>query len=311
MKTVLIAIATLFCTQAFAQETSTSTTKVSSPTQTSSVPAANSSITTTAPKQENPWHFTLGSENYNYEADNRSTDSGNVTSYNFVGARYAPSKLWELELRQHFQIVSSRDRLGGRDAILHRDSATAMAETVLRAALKPTGFLGSSAALIDLRYYAPTDNVGRENHELGRIRLDNYFEWTVTPKFTMAAYVSPRVLLNSQDNPNKAVGADAEYYQLKAAPYFIYTMNDHINPYYAYTVSGRSSQAQRGNWDLDMANTGSHEVGLNLYYGAFYINPAVISDTNLDDGSGSVVSNDSRAFSYDNLSYNFNVYAVF
>ncbi|QLY25272.1 hypothetical protein [Bdellovibrio sp. KM01] len=311
MKTVLITIATLLCAQAFAQDATTSTLKVANPGQSSTAPAAEASISTTAPKQENPWHFTLGSENFTYEADHRGTDAGPIISYNFVGARYAPSKLWELELRQQFQITSSREKLAGRDAILHRDSATAMAETVLRAALKPTGWMGSSAALMDLRYYAPTDAVSQENHEMGRVRFDNYFEWTMSPKFTMAGLLSSRVLFNSGNNPNKAVGADAEYYQVKAAPIFIYTMNDHINPYYAYTFAGKSSQAQRGNWEPDMGNIGSHEVGLNMYYGAFYINPALISDTNLENGSGSVLSADSRAFSYENLSYNLNVYAVF
>jgi hypothetical protein len=187
----------------------------------------------------------------------------------------------------------------------------AMAETVLRGAYKPTGFMGSSFALLDLRYYAPTDKVAQENHEHGRIRFDNYFEWSLNSKFTMAAYLSPRVQFNSENNPNAAVGADAEYYQVKAAPYFIYTMNDHIMPYYAYTVVEKSSQAQRGNWEPDLGNIGAHELGLNLYYGAFYINPSLISETNLENGAGSIITDDSRAFSYENLSYNLNVYAVF
>ncbi|WP_142701819.1 hypothetical protein [Bdellovibrio sp. ZAP7] len=311
MKTVLITIATLLCAQAFAQDASTSTTKISNPASNSSAPAAESSITATAPKIETPWHLTLGSETFTYEGDHRNSDSGAIISNNFAGVRYAPSKTWELELRQHVQIASSRVNLGARDAKLHQDSLTAMGETVLRAALRPAKWMGSSFGLIDLRYYAPTDAVAQENHELGRLRLDNYFEWVANPKFTFAALVSPRVQFNSSKNPNTAVGADAEYYQVKAAPYFIYTMNDHIQPYYAYTVSEKASQAQRGNWEPDMGNVGSHEVGLNLYYGAFYINPALMSDTNLENGGGSLLSADSRAFSYENLSYNLNVYAVF
>lgn len=312
MKTVLFMIAALLCGQAFAQQTSTSTTKLANPaTESSAAPTATSSMSTADASKETPWHLTLGSESFNYEADNRGTQSGAIISNNFVGVRYAPTKSWELELRQHFQIASTRNGLGGRDAKLHSDSTTATGETVLRAALRPKGWMNSSFGLIDLRYYAPTDKVAQENHEMGRLRLDNYFEWTINPKFTMAGLVSPRVQFNSAKNPNSAVGADAEYYQLKAAPMFIYTMNDKINPYYAYTVSEKSSQAQRGNWEPDMGNIGSHEVGLNLYYGAFYINPAIISDTNLENGSGSLLSADSRAFSYENLSYNLNVYAVF
>lgn len=311
MKTVFAVVATLLCTQVFAQETSTSAIKMANPAESTAAPAAEGSISAVAPKIETPWHLTLGSENYTYEGDHRNSDSGAIISYNFVGARYVPVKTWELELRQQFQITSSRENLGARDARLHRDSSTAMAETVLRAALKPKGWMGSSFGLMDLRYYAPTDVVAQENHEMGRLRFDNYFEWTMSPKFTMAGLLSSRVLFNSDKNPNKAVGADAEYYQVKAAPFFIYTMNDHINPYYAYTFAGKSSQAQRGNWEPDMGNIGSHEVGLNMYYGAFYINPAIISDTNLADAGGSILSSDSRAFSYENISYNLNVLAVF
>ncbi|UYL07226.1 hypothetical protein B9G69_009220 [Bdellovibrio sp. SKB1291214] len=311
MKTVLITIATLLCAQAFADDTSTSTLKAVNPGQSSSAPVAEASITTQAPSKENPWHLTIGSENFNYEGDNRGTEAGAIISYNFVGARYAPTKAWELELRQQFQYTSSREHLGARDSKLHRDSSVAMAETILRGALRPKGWMNSSFGLVDLRYYAPTDVVAQENHEMGRLRLDNYFEWMINPKFTMAGLVSSRVLFNSAGNPNTAVGADAEYYQLKAAPIFIYTMNDKVNPYYAYTISEKSSQAQRGNWEPDMGNLGSHEIGLNLYYGAFYINPALISDTNLENGGGSMLSADSRAFSYENISYNLNVYAVF
>lgn len=305
MKAMLIVIMTLLCSQVFAQETST--TQISSSTEVNATTGSSK-----APLiKENPWHLTLGSENYAYEGDHRTTDAGPIVSYNFLGARYAPSKLWELELRQHFQMTSSRDGLGSRDAKLHRDSSVAMAETVLRAALKPKGWMGSSFGLMDLRYYAPTDKVAQENNEMGRLRFDNYFEWAVNSKLTVAGYLSSRVQFNGEKNPNRSVGADAEYYQVKAAPYLIYTMNDHVMPYYAYTVSEKSSQAQRGNWEPDLGNIGSHELGLNLYYGAFYINPALVSDTSLENGSGSVLSSDSRAFSYENISYNLNVYAVF
>lgn len=281
---------------------------------TSSLQVENVTTVTTTPATDivgSPWKLTLASENYSYEADQRNFSSAPIISYNWLGVRYAPSKRWELELRQQFQFATSREHLGARDSKLHSKSSLEIAETVLRAAVRPTGILGSSLALFEMRYYAPTDHVAQENHELGRLRADAYVEWALNSKFTLAGFFSPRVQLNSQDNPNLAVGADAEYYQLRAAPYFMYSFNDHWQPYYAYHFVGKSSQAQRGNWEPDLANVGAHEAGVNIYYGAFYINPALISETNLNDGGGSILSSDSRAFSYENISYNFNVYAVF
>lgn len=306
MRTWGMVFGVLICAHAFAQESTTSL-------QVADVApaAAASSVMPVNEVKPSPWKLTLASENYSYEADQRNFESAPIISYNWLGVRYAPSKLWELELRQQFQFTTNREHLGARDSRLHYKSTFEIAETVLRAALRPNGLLGSSMALFEVRYYAPTDHVAQANHEMGRLRADAYAEWIINPKFTMAGFFSPRVLFNSADNPNRAVGADAEYYQVRAAPYFMYNINDHWQPYYAYHFVGKSSQAQRGNWDPDMANVGAHEAGLNIYYGAFYINPALLSETNLDDGGGSILTDDSRAFAYENISYNFNVYAVF
>lgn len=305
MKIVLAALL-LLCGNAYAQESTTSSLQIS---DVSTAAEPNAVSTTKASSVTSPWKLSLGSENFTYEADRR--DNGPIISYNFVGARYVISKEWEVELRQQFQYISSRERLGLRDSRLHSDSSVAVAEAVLRAAYKPQGLLGTSVALFETRYYAPTDRVAQDNKELGRIRADMWLEWIQNSRFTFAAWFSPRVQFNSAENPNQAVGADAEYYQVKAAPYFIYTMNDHIMPYYAYNLVEKSSQAQRGNWEPDMANVGAHEIGLNLYYGAFYVNPSIISETNLENGDGSILSEDSRAYSYENISYNLNVFAVF
>ena len=289
---------------AFAQESTTNIAEAAvPPTQTSSA---------TAGAVKSPWHLSLGSENYTYENDQRNYGSqAPLISYNYVGALYNVNPQLAVELRQHFQFASSKEHLGGRDKELH-NSNWETSETMLRVAGKPNAAaIGAKNLSIDLRYYAPTDHVAQENKELGRLRSDTFAEWYATPKFSIAGWFSPRVQLNSSNNKNAAVGSDAEYYQLKAAPFFNYYLNDNIAPYYGYTFVGKSSQAQRGNWEPDGTNVGAHELGVNLYYGAFYINGSFISETDLNNGAGSIFTDDSRAFAYDNLSYNLNVYATF
>jgi hypothetical protein len=299
----------LLCSQAFAQE-STST------LQTNEIKSATTEMLSTstakAPVVVSPWKFTLGSENYSYEMDQKTYGSGApIISYNFVGAKYVISPKWEVELRQQFQFATNKENLGGRDQALHRNSLE-MAETVLRVAAKPAwNLLGSKMQIFEVRYYAPTDHVAQERGELGRVRADAWVEWAPVSKWSFAAWFSPRVAFNSQNNPNVKVGADAEYYQVKAAPYVMYNVSDKIIPYYAYNLVEKYSQAQRGDWNPDMTNVGAHEIGLFLNYGAWTINPSFISETNLNDGGGSLLTEDSRAYSYENLSYNLNVYATF
>ena len=294
-------------THAFAQQSSTTI----APAEVASA-STELSLATSAPVVKSPWHLVLGSENYTYENEHQKHGGdAPIISYNFVGARYDISKKWEIELRQQFQFASNVSNLSGRDQTLHR-SSWELAETVLRVVSKPGwSLLDSKNTSFDFRYYAPTDHASQVNQELGRFRLDAYTEWAYTPKWTFAAWVSPRVLLNSPANPNKDIGSDAQYYMLKAAPYAFYNFNDIVSAYYAYTYVGASTQAQRGSWDPDMANGSAQELGLYITYGPFLINPSVISETNLNDGSGSVISEDSRAFAYDGLSYNLNLYATF
>jgi hypothetical protein len=300
--------ATFLCLQAFAQESTSSL-------NTSDIKSVSTNLATStakAPVVSSPWKLTLGSENYTYENDQRNLGSGApIISYNFIGAKYVVSPVWEVELRQQFQFASNKENLTGRDQALHRSSLE-MAETVLRVAAKPKwDLLGSKSQVFEVRYYAPTDHAAQVNHELGRLRADAWVEWAPTTKWTFAAWLSPRVLFNSASNPNSKIGADAEYYQVKAAPYVMYNVDDHIVPYYAYNLVQKYSQAQRGDWNPDMANVGAHEAGLFLNYGVWTINPAFISETDLNNGGGSILSEDSRAFSYENLSYNLNVYATF
>ena len=310
MKQWGLVLTVLLSAQAFAQESTTSSLQAADVQSTAADTIATS--TTTAPVVNSPWKLTLGSENYSYELDQKNLGSGApIISYNWVGAKYVISPKWEVELRQQFQYATNKENLAGRDRALHRSSFE-MAETVLRLAAKPAwNLLGSKTQIFELRYYAPTDHAAQENKELGRLRADAWIEWAATPKWTFAAWASPRVQFNSANNPNTKVGADAEYYQVKAAPYVMYNINDHITPYYAYNLVEKYSQAQRGDWSPDMANVGAHETGVFFNYGAWMVNPSLISETDLNNGTGSILSEDSRAYSYENLSYNLNVYATF
>ncbi|MNS99672.1 hypothetical protein D3C72_1340800 [compost metagenome] len=308
LRSVVLVCSLFAASLTYAQESATNIAEapnLAPPTQTS---AANASAA------KSPWHLSLGTENYTYELDQRTYGSKAATmSLNFVGGVYDINSTWSAELRQHFQFASSTDNLGGRDRALHRNNWET-SETMIRAIAKPQWLafeMGAKSMVFDVRYYAPNDHVAQDNKELGRLRSDTFAEWFMGPKFSIAGWISPRVQLNSSSNPNANKGADAEYYQLKAAPYLNYYINDNIAPYYGYTFVGKSSEAQRGQWTPDMTNVGAHEAGLNLYYGAFYINTALISETDLNNGAGSLLTNDSRAFAYDNLSYNLNIYATF
>ncbi|MFS4457638.1 hypothetical protein [Bdellovibrio sp. HCB2-146] len=303
----MLASTLLISTHAVAQQSSTTIT----PAEVASA-STELSLATSAPVVKSPWHLVLGSENYTYENEQRAHGSdAPIISYNFVGARYNINAKWDVELRQQFQYVSNIEHLGGRDRTLHRNTLE-LAETVLRVIAKPGwSLVGSKNTMFDFRYYAPTDHTSQFNQELGRLRLDAYTEWVYNPQWTVGALLSPRVLLNSPANPNGQVGSDAQYYMIKAAPYVYYNFNDIVQAYYAYTYVGASTQAQRGSWDPDMVNGSAQEIGVNISYGPFLINPAIVSETNLNDSSGSVMSDDSRAFAYDGLSYNLNLYATF
>lgn len=296
---------------AWAQQSTISITAPANTAPTAPVQTSSISTTEVAPAKA-AWQASLGSENYTYELDQRSYGSrAPIMSYNWVGAIYNINPKWAVELRQNFQYASATENLSGRDKIVNQDSV-ALAETMLRVATKPgKSIWGSKPATYELRYYAPTDRAAQINKELGRLRADAYAEWMMSPKWSVALWLSPRVLLNSTSNPNKAVGADAEYYQMKAAPYFSYYLNDDVVFYYADTLNMKFSQAQRGNWSPDLANIAAHEAGMYLTYGAFTFNPALISETNLSNSDTALFTANSRFFSYENISYNFNVYATF
>ncbi|WP_415063508.1 hypothetical protein [Bdellovibrio sp.] len=302
-------ISSFICSTGLAQQ-STTTLPQTVAVQTPEQAVASSSIS--ASETQSPWKLSLGSENYTYEIEQRTLGAqAPVVSSNWIGAVYNVNPKWAIELRQHFQYATNKEKLTGRDKVLNTNDL-AVAETLLRIAAKPEWSLwGSKPIIFELRYYIPVDRVAQQNRELGRLRADYYAEWMMNPKWSLATWLSPRIQLNSADNPNKAVGADAEYYQIKFAPYLSYYFNDNVSAYYACALNQKYSQAQRGNWTPDMANVGAHEIGMYIGTGPFLFNPALISETNLDTSDGSVFSKSSRVFSYETLSYNLNAYATF
>lgn len=297
MKTYLVLFFWLIGATCWGQENSTTlaaASLVEIPTQSS---------TMAVPGVKSLWQISLGSETYSYEADQRLLGSrAPVVSYNWIGAVYNLSPRWALELRQHFQYASNVESLSGRDKLLHQGNL-AMAETMVNVGIKNWSLWGSKPGLFEVRYYAPTDRAAQLKEELGRLRANAYVEWMLNSKWSLAAWGSPRIQLNS-------VG-DAEYYQLRGASYLTHYFNDSISSYYACSFNGKSSQAQRGDWTPDLANISAHEVGMYLGMGPVIVNPTLMSETSLNDGQASLLSNDSRIFAYETLSYNLNIYAVF
>jgi hypothetical protein len=274
--------------------------------------SAGTFTTTSNEESFRRWQMWLSSENYTYGIDQRDLGSkAPVVSVNSIGLIYNFNPHWAVELRQYVEYASNRENLSGRDLLMHQN-ATEMGPIVLRLAAKPTwGVFGSKPALWELRYYAPTDRVSKENKELGLLRAEFWAEWMLSPRWSVALWLTPRVRLNSADNPNSAKGSDAEYYEMKGAPYVNYYFNDELYAYYGYILDQVASEAQRGNWTPDDTNWGSHEVGIYWTIGAVTVNPALISDTNLANAEGSIFTPQSRAFATETLSYNLNLFATF
>ena len=310
MKLVLISgcaiLSMLVASGAMAQSTSTVSESLPASDRADGVTLS----TSTAPKSR--WQMALSSENSTGALDQKVLGSkAPVVSTNAAGLVYTLNPLWAVELREYFEYASNAEALTGRTAQMH-EKAMESGPTLLRLAAKPTwGIAGSKPLTAEFRYYLPNDRVSRENKEAGLLRADAYAEWMMSPRYSFAFWASPRVLLNTAQNPNAIRGADAEYYEMKLAPFANYYFNDNVNAYVAYTLSGRSTGAQRGHWIPDAGNVGSPELGMFWVAGAFTVNPALTSDTNLNSADGSILTRNSRVFAEETLSYNFNLYATF
>ncbi len=184
-----------------------------------------------------------------------------------------------------------------------------LSDVVLRGNLKTDlKLMSSNPMAFNLRYYLPTSAQARLFAKRnGIVRLDTTPGWDLSTKFTFEWYNSLRVTLNS---PQSAVGSDAAY-RVITGPSLTYNLNDTFNMYVSDVADVRSVNVGRGTWATEVDNTQTTEVGANISIGALTINPSISSDTTFNNGSGSVLSQQSRMFSPETSSYNLNFYATF
>ena len=210
-----------------------------------------------------------------------------------------------------FEFATNHQNQDGKTAQLHQNDlefSSVMIKLTKTTELK----IGNSTPLNwGLRYYTPSDRVAKDSHQAGVLRFDALTEWMLTPRWSIGAWFSPRIQLNTADNPNTAVGSDADYYDYRMTPSLNYYFNDKLIGYYAYTWDPRASQAQRGDWRPDVYNTSAHEVGLYWTLGSVLINPSITSETENNNGDSSLFTADSRVWSDTSTVVNLNFYATF
>jgi hypothetical protein len=167
---------------------------------------------------------------------------------------------------------------------------------------------GSEPIAFSARYYLPTSQVTRDVlHRNGQLRIDVNPEWILNPQWTFDMINSPRIIYNDQAS---ADGSDTVY-RYVGGPAITYNFNDKFNAYYTPYVDIRSANVSRGTLDTAKLNEMYHETGLNIVIGPLTINPALISETTLNDGTSSLATADSRIYSYEKTTYNLNFYANF
>ncbi len=262
--------------------------------------------------EQSRFQLDLSSENRsNVESQKIYGSGAPVASMNMVGLIYNKTPALSFGIRQYFEYLSNKENADKSTQATHQNNWESFG-THLRAVYKsPWSLWGSKPILTEFRYLLPNDRNSQENKRLGQLRWDGYAEWAFGSRWAAAAYLSPRVLLNSSENPNKAVGGDAEYYRLVASPQALYYFNDNLYAYYLYALDVRSRGAQRGDWTIDSGNYVAHELGVYWTLGAVTLNPSVSTDGDHNNASGAILTNESRIFSAESTNINFNIYSIF
>ncbi|MES3038439.1 MAG: hypothetical protein V4736_11085 [Bdellovibrionota bacterium] len=269
--------------------------------------------TQVAPTEARKWGALLISESF-MGVDDAERLGGTAPTHTVsqVGMNYKVSPTWTVEGRQTFSSATNRENFApsssaSNPAQIHRTQGLVALDPMIIAKLKTaTGVLGSNPLSHAFRYEIPVGQASRELKRNGYLRYDTNLAWNTTPKLETSFGISPRVYLNSSENPNAAVGSNAVY-RWVGGPALTYAFTDKVNAYAAYTVDARSSTADHGTLRFDQLNLASHEIGMNLSttlgQGNITLNPALSSDVTLDDGTSSIATTDSRVFSHENNTY--------
>lgn len=306
----------LTLTAAFAANAQTSTTSASAAAPetattaaASPAPAAQTLTTEAEAAAPNKWGALFWVENTMMIQDQKNlNEKAPVESYWYTGIKYKPTKKIGLEL---WQMATTRSNFeGSPDAnTYNKGERQVMGDMVVKANYKSELTLAGSEQIgFSARYYLPTSQVTQEMLQRnGQLRFDINPSWVLTPLWTFDWVNSPRIIFNKEGSSR---GSDTVY-RYVGGPAITANFNDYFNAYYMPYFDIRSADVSRGTWAPEHLNLMYHEAGLNITVGPLTINPALISETNLNDGTASFATADSRVYSAENTSYNLNFYANF
>ena len=252
------------------------------------------------------WVSYLTSENSLYQTDRDQFNSGApLNSDNSISLMRNLSPKLSLGFMQYFETVTHRENLhaGSNSSILHAQNGTEPLAFNLRAFFRPGWtLLNSKPLLIEARYGLPTDRLSHAVRSPGTWRSDVSAEWVFTPRIVLDWVESLRLKFNSAQNPDSEMGSDTAH-RLVSEPMLAYNFSDSFGVYYGPFFDQTSRGVQRGAWRADMSNTLRHEIGINYTQGPVYLNPAVDSESSLDNSEAGLFTADSRVFSHETLSY--------
>jgi hypothetical protein len=240
---------------------------------------------------------------------NELNEKAGFDSIWYMGLKYKPTKKVGFELWQMAQSRSNFEGTYDKDVTYNQGKSQVMLDAVVKANYASDLRLpGSEAIAFSTRYYLPTSQVTREIlHRNGQLRFDINPSWILSPSWTFDMINSPRLIFMDQASSD---GAETVY-RYVGGPAITYNFNDAFNAYYTPYFDVRSTKIARGQWETDKLNLFYHEAGLNWTVGPLTINPALISEVNLNDSSASIASNESRVYSAETTTYNLNFYANF
>ncbi len=240
---------------------------------------------------------------------NELKDKAGIESVWYTGLKYKATKKVGFEVWQMAQSRSNFEGAPDMDVTYNQGKRQIMADAVVKANYASDLRLpGSEAIAFSARYYLPTSQVTREMlHRNGQLRFDINPSWILSPSWTFDWVNSPRLIFMDQASSD---GSETVF-RYVGGPAITYNFNDNFNAYYMPYPDARSTKVARGTWELDKLNLFYHETGLNITVGPLTINPALISEVNLNDGSASIATNDSRVYSAETTTYNLNFYANF
>jgi hypothetical protein len=153
-------------------------------------PATGSNVLTTdqqPKKAEKAWSAAFVSEitAAAKEVNNEEVKDKSVNTTNYIGLGYQATTADKIGYRHYFKANHEVKDAKATDSMTLMDPAVTWSH-------KAGKVLGSDAITPTLFYFAPVSDASRELNSNGGLRLDIELDYTLTPKWTVGYYLSPR-----------------------------------------------------------------------------------------------------------------------